>query len=213
MTIQNSWTDHPAKSNATLGCAMAAMMFTLLLKVQAGTVTNPPPVAVNDVVQRHSDSGLRLRAAKLLANDTDISGEALKLISVSATSAAGGTVRLQGEWISFKPAVGFTNADSFTYVLANRSGLTATGLVTVALRADTTASQNVESREMLPNGDTRIQFVGIPGCSYRIQYSDNAETPRWQPLGKRVADATGQFALIDAASPAVAGRIYRSTYP
>lgn len=188
-------------------------MFAVLPASLAGTITNVPPVAANDGVQRNEDSRLRVRAARLLANDTDPANGRLTLSSVSAKSAAGGTVVRRAKWILYTPPPGFTNSDSFTYVIANTSGLKATASVKITIRADIDPSQNVAASEVLANGNARIQFIGIPGRNYRIQYTDSLTTPRWRPLGKRLADATGQFELIDPVSPRVAGRTYRSVYP
>lgn len=205
--------DRSLKIKTTLLCSIAAVMFAAMLDSQAGPITNMPPVAANDAVQRNHDSRLKVRAAKLLANDTDPDSDALTLSSVGATSAAGGTVVRRGKWISYNPPPGFTNSDSFSYVIADSRGLMATGSVSITIRADLDPSQNVAAREILDNGDSRIQFVGIPGRLYRIQYTESLETPRWRPLGKRLADATGKFEFTDSPPANSPSRFYRSTNP
>jgi hypothetical protein len=207
------WRARSSKIKTTLVCSIAAVMFAAMLDSQAAQITNLPPVAANDVLQRNQDSGLRVRAAALLVNDPNPGNGHLTLVSVGATSAAGGTVVMHGKWISYNPPPGFTNADSFTYVIADKDGLTATGSVSITVRADLEPSQNITSREFFGNGDSRIQFVGIPGRLYRIQYTESLETPHWHPLGKRLADATGKFEFTDPAPTNHAQRFYRSTNP
>jgi hypothetical protein len=214
-TNQNkpAWRCSPSRIKATLFCLMAAATFALSLDSTAGTVTNLAPVAANEVVQRNQDYGLRMRATTLLANDTVPGNDHLKLVSVGATSAAGGTVVTRGKWISYNPPPGFTNSDSFSYVIANSSGLTATGSVSITIRADLDPPQNIAVREVLANGDSRLQFFGIPGRIYTIHYAESLQAPHWRPLGKRLADATGKFEFTDPAAPNSPARFYRSTNP
>ena len=55
-----------------------------------------------------------------------------RLASVSPTSAQGGTVATSGPWVFYTPPGGFTNSDSFTYVIADSGALQATGSVSIA---------------------------------------------------------------------------------
>jgi len=214
-STQNGHTrrDRSSKIKTKIFCWMAAGMSAATLDSQAATITNLPPLAVNDVVQRNPDSRLRVRVATLLANDTDPGNDRLTLSSVSATSAAGGAVVRHAKWIAYNPPTGFTNADSFSYVITNNHGLMATGSVAITIRVDLDTAQNVVAREVLDNGDSRIQFVGIPGRLYRIQYTESLETPHWRPLGKQLADTTGNFEFTDTSATGSPARFYRSTNP
>ena len=176
-------------------------------------VINSPPAAATDYLQRRQNSGVKVRVATLLANDTDPDSDALNLVSFGATSANGGTVSLQGNWIAYKPPAGFTNADSFNYVVADAGGLQTTGLVSIAISADSAPGQNNGSSDGPGNGSVRIHFNGIPGRTYTIQYAENLPTPNWQSLGTATADAFGKFDFTDSPATNSPARFYRSTNP
>jgi len=149
----------------------------------------------------------------LLANGTDPDGDALTFVSVSATSTSGGTNVLRGSWITYSPPSGFTNADSFTYLVADGYGLQATGTVSVAILADSAPTQNIGSIEKLGNGSSLIHFSGIPGRIYMVQYTTNLVTPVWQPLGTNTADTFGKINFTDSPATNSPARFYRSTNP
>ena len=172
-----------------------------------------PPVTGNVTIERYPSQGVKVFVATLLANDTDPDSNALTFISVSATSTSGGTNVLQGNWVFYQPPLGFTNSDSFSYVIGDSSGLQATGSVSVATEADPGPSQNIVAIVDLGGNNFSIQFLGIPVRVYTIQYTTNLATPSWQPLGAGTADATGSFSYVDTLDQGSPPRFYRSTYP
>ncbi|MFG5384454.1 tandem-95 repeat protein, partial [Yoonia sp. R2-816] len=111
------------------------------------TPVNDAPVAVNDVAQNPApiteDGVTSIDIATLLANDSDVEGDALTVTEVSDTSAHGATLTLNTNGtISYDPtgadavqalAEGETLADTFTYTVADGNGgeNTATVLVVV----------------------------------------------------------------------------------
>ncbi len=66
------------------------------------TPVNDVPVAVADNINGTEDTALTIGAAGLVANDLDVDGDALSVMSVS--DAIGGTVALNGTQIIFSPA-------------------------------------------------------------------------------------------------------------
>lgn len=176
-------------------------------------IINAPPVAANDNLQRYVNSGVKVRVATLMANDTDPENDVLTFISVSPASAGGGTVVVANNWVFYAPSPGFTNSDSFSYVIADSGGLQATGSVSITIPIDLAPSQNIVAIEDLGHGASRIQFQGIAARGYTIQYTDSIQTPNWLTLGPGVADATGRFAFTDTPANGAPPRFYRSTYP
>ena len=176
-------------------------------------VVNARPITVGDVLQCNPNTGAKVRTAILLANDTDPDGDALTFISVSATSASGCTNVLHGNWITYTPPLGFTNADSFSYIIADSYGLQATGTVSVAILVDSTPAQNIGSIDNLGNNSSLIHFSGIPGRTYSVQYTTNLVTPVWQSLGTNTADAFGKINFTDSPATNSPPRFYRSTNP
>ncbi|MGA3181083.1 MAG: protease pro-enzyme activation domain-containing protein [Verrucomicrobiota bacterium] len=170
-----------------------------------------PPVAGNLVLQRGQNCGAKVRAASLLAGGSDPNNGALTLVSAGPASTNGGTVAVSGNWISYTPLPGFTNSDAFTYVIADSDGLQATGTVLINVPVNLAQSQNIVAIEDLGNNSSLIQFQGIAGRTYTIQYTESLQTPVWQTLGTSTADATGAFEFTDTA--AGGSRYYRSTNP
>ena len=171
---------------------------------------NTPPVAAADAVRRYLPNGAKVRIATLLANDSDADGHLLTFVSFSSTTANGGTITRDGDWLQYTAPAGFTNDDSFTYRITDGLGQPVTGLVNIRVNAEPVPSPNLRITAV-GDGSVRIRFDGIPDVSYRIEYSDSLSTPNWQTLGSRTADQTGLFELIDN-TPAPS-RVYRSAFP
>jgi|GEM_PF-4585304 len=106
-----------------------------------GVITNanqPPapntsPDAVNDSFNVDEDNALNLTAAQLLANDTDIDGDALSVTSVDSTTTNGGTVSYNPTTgaIVYTPAANYNGADSFTYTISDGNGGVDTATVNI----------------------------------------------------------------------------------
>jgi len=172
-------------------------------------VINTPPVAGNDTLQRNPLLAVKVRLSTLLANDSDADGDTLN-ITVSSTSASNATVTVSGGWVFYTPAAGFTNADAFTYTITDGRGGSATGTVTVAILVDNTQSQNLTITD-LGGGSFRVNGSGIPGYTYRLQYSDTVAPFAWQDIGSMTADSIGKFGYTDTTGAPT--RYYRTVYP
>jgi hypothetical protein len=174
-------------------------------------VINTPPVAGNNTIERYPTQGVKVRLSTLLANDSDADSDTLTP-TVSSTSANGGTITISAGWVFYTPAAGFTNADSFTYTITDGRGGSATGTVTVAIKVDNDVGQNLVITD-LGNGSFLIRGSGIPGRTYRLQYTDTLIPANWQDLsgGSVTADGTGVFEFTDTAGSG--SRYYRSVYP
>ncbi|MBW4631814.1 MAG: DUF4347 domain-containing protein [Iphinoe sp. HA4291-MV1] len=103
------------------------------------TITNRPPVAVDDSATTRQNTAVTLAVTTLLANDTDPDGNPLSITAVG--NATNGTVSLNDNGTSantsddqviFTPNNNFSGNASFNYTLSDGTA-TATGLVTVAV--------------------------------------------------------------------------------
>ena len=176
----------------------------------ANQLINTPPVAGPDVVQRDPITGVKVSIAALLSNDSDADGDPLTFLGASATSANGGTVVSNGGWVFYTPAPGFTNTDTFTYLISDGWVAPVTGVVTVNIRTNTGPSPNLTITD-LGSGSYALLGDGIPDRTYRIQFSDEPQGTNWQTLGTAPADPYGIFQFNDInGSPQ---RFYRSVYP
>ena len=174
----------------------------------ASQIINTPPVAAAHSLERSGAQGVKARLTTLLAGDSDADGDALTA-TLAAASAAGGTVVVSHGWVYYTPAAGSTNADSFTYSLADTYGATVTGTVSVTIKADVTESRNL-SIEATGDGGMRLVFSGIPNRTYTIQYTQDLRGGNWVSLGAATADSLGIYEYTDRPANGSPIRIYRS---
>lgn len=96
---------------------------------------NDPPVAVDDTAMIDQASGPADHV--VLANDTDIEGDTLSLVSASVDAAAG-TASAVGGKVRFTPLAAFKGEAVVSYVVSD-GHLTDTGTLTVTVGPDVTA--------------------------------------------------------------------------
>lgn len=77
-----------------------------------------PPIAVNDEVTTLKNTAATVTVT---TNDQECYGNALT-VSADATSAAGGTVAVSGNDVTYTPATDFLGADSFSYTITASTG-------------------------------------------------------------------------------------------
>lgn len=89
---------------------------------------NDAPTATPDNLIINEDQVVSVNA---LANDTDIDGDTLSIISV--TTPAHGTAVLSGTNILYTPSSNYAGLDSFGYTIADPAGATADGTVSLTI--------------------------------------------------------------------------------
>jgi hypothetical protein len=88
---------------------------------------NDAPVAVNDSATTEEDTPVLI---DVLANDTDVDGDTLSVLSVGTPT--NGTAEIDGSGqVRYTPAEDFNGDDSFTYVVTDGQGGEATATVSV----------------------------------------------------------------------------------
>lgn len=95
------------------------------------------PVAGNDAYATAEDQPLTVNAPAVLSNDFDPDGGALNVLSFGqgAHGTVAATLPLGSGGFVYTPAANFSGVDTFTYVVRDASGATATGTVTVNVTA------------------------------------------------------------------------------
>ena len=93
------------------------------------TPVNDAPVAADDVLAAVEDQVQTIAMSALLANDTDVDGDALVVAAVA--DATGGTVVIGDASIAFTPDADFTGDATFTYTVSDG---VATDTATVTLQ-------------------------------------------------------------------------------
>src|SRR6185369_5333507 len=94
------------------------------------TSANDAPVAVNDSYTTAEDTTLNIAAPGVLANDTDVDGDALTAVLVGPPTHGSLTLNTNGSF-SYVPAANYNGPDSFTYK-AN-DGVADSGTATVSI--------------------------------------------------------------------------------
>jgi len=167
---------------------------------------------VADVIERYPTGEAKVAVTDLLINDSDPDGDTIVFSGVAPNSTYGGTVTSSSDWVFYTPAAGFTNADTFTYTISDGYGGTSIGSVTVNVKSDNSQPQNF-AIEDLGNGSFGLTFTGIPGRTYRIQYTEQLENPNWQTLASGTPNSLGFFEYVDTPPIEKPTRFYRSVYP
>ncbi len=107
-------------SDASSGDAEARIVVTV-------TGVNERPVAKDDAVETPEDREVMV---DVLANDSDVDGDGLRIASVS--EASNGTVSVGSEGgVTYMPESDWNGTDRFTYVISDGDGLTAEATVEV----------------------------------------------------------------------------------
>mgnify|MGYP001797571230 CR=1 FL=1 len=113
---------------------------------------NNNAIARDDIAATDEDTALLINASALLANDKDLDGDEITVVSVSGTSAKGGVVALVDGVITYDPNGQFENlndgdeaTDTFSYTIDDGKGGTDTATVTVKITG-VTAAPDVTAR-------------------------------------------------------------------
>ena len=101
---------------------------------------NDPPVANPDMVATPTGVAISIPVATLLANDADVDGDALSVVSVALGANPHGTVQLSNGVITYTPTAGYAGMDTFTYFVTDGHVATpVAGTITVAVTTTSTS--------------------------------------------------------------------------
>ena len=145
-----------------------------------------PPVAADDTATTLEDTAVDI---PVLANDTDVDGDALSVIAVSGAVKGTATINADGS-VRFVPSTNATGAASFNYTISDGHGGTDVGAVSVtitpvndapvAVNDSATTSQGVAVTVSVLANDTDVEGSALSVASV----SD-------PPHGTAVANANG----------------------
>jgi hypothetical protein len=63
------------------------------------------------------------------------------------------------------------------------------------------------------DGTVRLTFDGIPGYTYRLEYTEDLSNPTWQTLATPTADEFGVCQFVDGSLTNTPTRFYRAVWP
>lgn len=170
---------------------------------------NDPPQAGTDLLVRPHGLSRKYRATQLLANDTDPEGGALEIVAAGPSTALGGKAGLAGEWVYYEPPTFRSSADQFDYLVADAEGDRALGLASLReTPEDGQSRRNFLGITPLANGQLRLDFIGIPNLTYRLEWKASLGEDTWQFLARVQAGPQGLISWLDI--PTAGTRFYRA---
>ena len=94
---------------------------------------NHAPAAGAEIATASTSGSVSLTIAQLLANDSDVDGDALFITGVTMGATPHGAVQLSGGIVTYTPTAGYAGSDSFTYDVSDGQATShATVNVTIA---------------------------------------------------------------------------------
>jgi large repetitive protein len=122
--------------------------------------TNDAPVAANDSYTVNEDTTLTVSAPGVLANDSDVDGDALAAVLVS--NPAHGSLALQSNGgFVYTPTNNYNGTDSFTYYATD--GSLNSGIATVTITVNPTNDAPVAVNDFYTMNEDTVLNVSAPG--------------------------------------------------
>lgn len=174
------------------------------------TGANHSPIFSGFALTTRVNVALVIPAAEILNHASDPDGDPLSIDLVEGSTTAGGQVGYWPEGIVYTPSIDFSGPDSFLLTVQDDRGGFATAQLSIMVTTSDGIGGKVPVLEMLPEGGTRIRFVGGPGFGYLIQRS--SDLIDWATIETVPALAPDELDYIDttALEPPV---FYRVTTP
>src|SRR5439155_1484953 len=148
----DSFTYRASDGVATSGTATVSLTITTI---------NRPPVATDDSYNLGKNSSLSVTAPGVLANDTDLDGDALSVVAFVATVAHGSlTLHADGSF-TYTPASNYFGGDSFSYRASD--GVASSGIATVSLTITNVNRAPVATDDSYTLGKNGSLSVTTPG--------------------------------------------------
>ena len=180
----------------------------------AATLTvNRPPVPGVVSVQRFPTQSVKVPVSQITGAATDPDpGDTISLFSVA--NGANGTAQIIGGIVLYQPTGNFPATHTFSYTIQDNRGGQATGSVTVTVTVDNAPSQNIMKVTLQGNGSVAIDFAGIPGFTYGLQYKMQLADPVWINLGPVTTNQFGAGHAVDGPPPTgTTSGFYRLVFP
>ncbi len=174
-------------------------------------LNNPPTVPLY-TLDRGTNLTTKVLLSRLMATVTDVDGDQVFFVSLADTSANGALIGLLDGWVTYDPPAGFNGSDSFNWVVQDSEGDQTVGAILVqVVPPSPPASLSIISAVPGSGSSLTLTFIGIPGLSNTIQYTDSLSPPIiWTTLGTVTAGTNGVFEIVDPTGGNTSQRFYRN---
>ena len=170
---------------------------------------NEVPVAGSVMVQRPQNVPIKLLIEDILLNASDVDGDVLTLMSVSAMSNQGAVLLMNDTFVLYNLPPGGNIADTFTYTVSD-GFLNSTGEVSISIAPQQTGITFNLVASSLVDGKPKMTFACIPGYTYLVQRTqDLTGSPVWTTLLTSNVPASGLVHFTDD-TPPVGDLFYRT---
>lgn len=199
---------------ASDGLESASSAFDLIVQ----PANDAPEALDNSGFATNEDTPLTIATSALLANDSDVDGDALTISAV--TNAIGGTAALNGNQIQFTPNANFYGDASFTYSVVDPGGASDTALVSIrVLPVNDAPIVMIDIADVVGNEDQAVDFalasdafVDVDGdvLNYSAALANGNPLPTWLSfdgqrfVGTPPVNYNGVLTLVVTASDGVA---------
>lgn len=119
---------------------------------------NDAPDVLGETVQAREDVPLVLGAATLLANDSDLEGDALTIIGIGRIGMGRAQLQADGNILYTPPADLYDVTDTIEYIVRDARGATAVGVVKITLHAEQDAPTVVSELIRNAKEDTNLRI-------------------------------------------------------
>lgn len=178
--------------------------------------SNQDPVAQDDSLLMPPRGDFLIPTATLLANDTDVDGDRLRIDSVFGSgiddlTQAGGRVRRDGSTIRYTPPdVGVAN-DTFRYTVSDGTGGAATARVDIMFSATAPEPTPIlTGAEILLEGGFRLSGQAPPGSIVTILCATSVEALYWARIRVLTVGDSGQWSTTLPATEGGRRLFYRA---
>jgi hypothetical protein len=140
----------------------------MVVQLAAPLPPHDPPLAFGSDFYQLADQPLAINIADLMWSDYDPDGEPVFFVDVSAATSNGLPLSIQGTQILVPTN---SQADSFSYTIADDRGVTNMGTATITIITNVTS--RVVSLSRAPDGTATVSFTGVPWYAYTAQRATN----------------------------------------
>ena len=164
-----------------------------------GTISiaaNTAPTAADTTLKTTKNTANAFAVAKYAG---DLDGD---FITVTVSDPANGTAAVVNGKVQYTPDTDFVGSETFTYTVADPSGPSDAGTVSVTVTDP--SGEGLTILNVQPNvpasGQATITYAGRPGHLYDVERAEVATGP-WTDIGDSTASELGTTDFVDTSAP------------